>query len=77
MSLELSNRSRRSPYVEDDDMIVFHEESGKIIMILFVPSKPEQRNELRALVDDGRVLERSKIKHSNRSISTGRCKYIG
>lgn len=45
------------PNVKNNHLVLIHEEGGHIVVVLLVPGKPQQGNEVWALVNDSRVLE--------------------
>lgn len=53
-----------------------HEDRGKIVVILLVPAKTQQRHELRTLVDDGRMFQTSQVEHANRTVGSDTGKYV-
>jgi hypothetical protein len=73
MSLELGNRHRRRPNIQNHNLIAIHENRRHVPQVLLVPSQPKERRiGKRTLIDNRRVLLVSQIKDPNRTIGGDR-----
>ena len=73
MSLELGNRHRRRPNIQNHNLIAIHENRRHVPQVLLVPSQPKERRiGKRTLIDNRRVLLVSQIKDPNGTIGGDR-----
>lgn len=78
MSLQLCNRYCGNTDVQDHHFWAVHQNSGHVTGVLFVPSKTQEGCvRLCTLIDNGRMLLISQVKHPYRAICRDRSKYTG
>ena len=65
-----------APDVEDHSLGRVRENGGEVVRVLLVPAQTHERRQIVRLVDDGGVLERAEVEHSNAAIRSHRCKYV-
>lgn len=65
-----------TPDVKDDRLGRVCEDRRKVIGVLLVPAEPHQGSQVVGLVDDGRVLEGSQVKHADAAVGTHRCEDV-
>ena len=62
--------------VNDDDFVAVEHHCGKIVRVKRVPGESEERDEVRALVGDGAMVEVPQVEKSQASIGTDRRKDV-
>lgn len=58
------------------DLHAIHGHSGKVVRVLFVPAEAEEWVVLGVFINDGAVLQVTKVEHTDRTVSSNRGKHI-
>lgn len=76
MVVKARHRRARHSHVQYDHLDGIHRYSRQVIRLLFIPGESQQRIMVRVFVNDGRVLEVTKIKHAHRTVGAHRGEHV-